>query len=128
MPTFKIPVTWTMQGELEITADSLQDAMDSVDAGEPQLPGSEEGPASLEQIAQILIAAVQAGEIDEQTAEAVMQELAASEGVPAEGEAVPPDAGVPPEAAMGAEALPAEAPEAAKTASALFQELVTNKK
>ena len=100
--------------------DSVGQAPDGgMGAGEPQLPGAEDGPASLDQIAQILIAAVQSGEIDEQTAEQVMAALAQGEGGGAPGA---PGGGDP-----NAGAVPPEAAEEVKAASALFKELVTDK-
>ncbi len=54
------------------------DAAAMEDAGGAELPGAE-GPATIEQIAQLLEAMVQAGEIDEETALGVLQELAGGE-------------------------------------------------
>lgn len=54
------------------------DAAAMEDAG-GELPGAE-GPASIEQIAQLLEAMVASGEIDEQTAMGILQELAGGEG------------------------------------------------
>ena len=54
------------------------DAAAMEDAGGGELPGAE-GPASIEQIAQLLQAMVEAGEIDEQTAMGVLQELAGAD-------------------------------------------------
>ena len=57
---------------------------------EPQLPGGEDGPASLEQIAQLISAAVQSGEIDQETAEQILTELAqGGHGGEEEGDAPP---------------------------------------
>lgn len=98
---------------------------------EPSLEGAQEGGPSLEQIAQLLMAAVQSGEIPQEVAEQVMKELAGAGGEGAEGGApegaegplagaVPPGAGEP----DGDEALPPDAPEEAKAASALARQLI----
>lgn len=75
---------------------------------EAGLPGAE-GPASLEQIAQLLEAMVQGGEIDEQTAIGILQELAQAE----QGGGDPAAAGGDPAAAGGDPAAEAAAAEAA---------------
>lgn len=76
------------------------DAAAMEDSGGEELPGAE-GGASIEQIAQLLQAMVEAGEIDEETAMGVLQELAGAEQG-AEGE-MPPGAegGMPPGAEGG---------------------------
>lgn len=105
-----------MQGAQDAAA--MQDAAPPAGAegapaegAEGELPGAE-GPASLEQIAELLEAMVQSGEIDEQTAMGIMQELAQAEqgGAAAEGAPADPAAA---EAAMpaGAEGAPAGAAE-----------------
>lgn len=114
------------------------------EGGAPQEPGLEgagqEGP-SLGQIAQLLMAAVQSGEIDQATAEQVMQELAkaeqggggapGAEGAPGEdpaGAGAPPAGAMPgaaPEApAQGGPESGAELPPEAKAASALANALI----
>jgi hypothetical protein len=80
------------------------DAAAMEDAGGAELPGAE-GPASIEQIAQLLEAMVQSGEIDEQTAMAVLQELAGSD----EAAAGAPEAGAAEEGAGAADAAAAAA-------------------
>ena len=55
-----------------------EDAAAMEDAGGAELPGAE-GGASIEQIAQLLQVMVESGEIDEETAMAVLQELAGQE-------------------------------------------------
>ena len=106
-------------------AQGAQDAaaMDESAAGggEPQLPGGEAGGTpSPEEIVQVLQQMVQSGEIDEETAQQVLQILAQG-GDEAAGDAAggedPSAAGAAPEqAAGGAE----EAPEEVKAASAIL--------
>jgi hypothetical protein len=99
--------------------------------GGPMIPGGGEGPASIEEIIQLLDLMVQSGEIDQETAMAVAQQLMGEGGAPAEGGGME-GGGAPAEG--GAEAAPVEAtpaeeaiPEEAKAASikSLFNELVT---
>ena len=116
------------------------------EGGAPQEPSLEgaEGAPSLEQIAQMLMAAVQSGEIPQEVAQQVMQELAQAEGgaggapggEPA-GDEGGAGAGAPPAGAMpgaapdapapggpeSAEELPPEAKAASALASALIPEL-----
>jgi DNA-directed RNA polymerase subunit F len=66
-----IEQTFLKQAYMQGAADAA--AME--DSGGEELPGAE-GGASLEQIAQLLQAMVESGEIDEETAMAVLQELA----------------------------------------------------
>ena len=109
-------------------AQGAQDAaaMDESAAGgqEPQLPGGEEGGTpSPEEIVQVLQQMVQSGEIDEKTAQEVLQILAqggdqeagAAAGAP-EGAEGGPEAGAAPEGAPAGE----EAPEEVKAASAIL--------
>jgi hypothetical protein len=58
----------------------MQGATDAaaMEDGEGELPGAE-GPASIEQIAQLLEAMVTSGEIDEETAMGILQELASAD-------------------------------------------------
>jgi len=85
--------------------------------GEPQIPGGGETP-SPEEIVQVLQAMVQSGEIDEATAQQVLQILAegGGEGAP---EGSPED-----QDPAGAEGAPAESedevPEEVKAASAIL--------
>jgi hypothetical protein len=72
------------------------------DGDEGAIPGGGGGAASIEEIAQLLAAMVQSGEIDQQTAEGALQELvqamqggAAGGGAPPEGD--PMAGGAPPE-------------------------------
>lgn len=74
------------------------DAAAMEDAGGQELPGAE-GEASLEQIAQLLEAMVASGEIDEDTAMQVLQELAGGAGGGAGAEGAPPAEGGDPAAA-----------------------------
>jgi hypothetical protein len=83
-----------------------EDAAVMEDAG-GQLPGAE-GPASIEQIAQLLEAMVASGEIDEETAMGILQELASSGVAGAESGAE----GAGAEEAAAAEAAAAEGAEA----------------
>lgn len=85
------------QAYMQGTADAA--AME--DAGGEALPEAEGAP-SIEQIAELLQAMVEAGELDEQTAVAVLQELASAQG----GDAAEGD----PAAAAGAEVPAAAAP------------------
>ncbi len=125
------------QGAMD--AASMAQSQGGDPAAEGQLPGGEDGPASLEQIVQILQQAVQAGEIDPQTAEAVLKDLAGQAGggdagAPAPGGdaggAMPPggpEAGAPPDAGASPEAAaPGDPAELAKAAS-LFAKLVDGK-
>ncbi len=66
------------QGAMD--AASMMDSQGGDPSAQPQLPGGEQGPASIEQIAQLLQQAVQSGELDEQTATQILQELATAEG------------------------------------------------
>ena len=100
--------------------------------GKPEIPGAS-GPASLEELAQLLDSMVQAKEIDEQTAQQVFQELAQAEqggagGGEAPGGAAPaPDAApAPAEGTPSHEAgeTPAKEEAEEKAASALIRELV----
>lgn len=74
------------------------------EGGEPPLPGAE-GPASLEQIAQLLEAMVSAGEIDEETAIGVLQELAQGDAAAGGGDPAA-EGGAPAEGAAPAEGEP----------------------
>lgn len=85
-----------------------EDAAAMEDAGGEQLPGAE-GPATLEQIAQLLETMVASGEIDEQTAMGILQQLAEGQGGEEGGGAA---------AAAGAEAAPEEAAAAAAAGGA----------
>ena len=89
-----------------------EDAAAMEDAGGAELPGAE-GGASIEQIAELLQAMVEAGEIDEQTAMGVLQELSGAE----QGEAAAGEAGAAEGAAAGAEDEAAAAAAAEKGAS-----------
>jgi hypothetical protein len=111
------------------------DAAAMEDAGGEELPGAE-GGASIEQIAQLLQAMVESGEIDEETAMGVLQELASAEQEGGEegGEAGAEGAGAPAAAdeaaamAMAQEgAQPEESPEF-KQASELCSKLLSNLK
>ncbi len=84
-----------------------EDAAAMEDAGGEQLPGAE-GPATLEQIAQLLETMVASGEIDEQTAMGILQQLAEGQGGEEGGGA----------ATAGAEAAPEEAAAAAAAGGA----------
>ena len=100
--------------------------------GEPQIPGDggqggEQGPASIEELANVLMMLVQSGEIDQATAEKVMQDLQAGQGGGGEGGA-PGGApggggeeGAPAEAAPGASPEEAEGADAAKKAHAILK-------
>ena len=106
--------------------------MDNEDAGAgSQIPGGkQDGSASIEEIAQVIAAMVQSGELDQATAEQVLQELSQAEqggqgGDQGPGEGAP--AGGIPEGAAGHEAAEGPAGEAAeeeKKASALIKSLV----
>ena len=107
-------------------AQGAQDAaaMDESAAGgeEPQLPGGEEGGTpSPEEIVQVLQQMVQSGEIDEETAQQVLQILAqggdeAAAGADPAAGMDPAAAGASPEAAAGGEEVPKEV----KAASAIL--------
>jgi len=93
-----------------------EDAAAMEDAG-GELPGAE-GPATIEQIAQLLETMIASGEIDEETAMGILQELAAgSEGEAMEGEAMEGEAMEDPEAPMESEEF--------KQASELCSELIS---
>ena len=113
-----------MQGSMDAAA--MQDA--GAEGGAPTtLPGSEGGEPSPEQIIELLQAMIQAGEIDEQTAAAIVQELQGAMG----GGGAPPEGGDP--AAAEAEAAAAAAgggmPEEkmASTVDNLYKELTVSK-
>lgn len=84
-------------------ADDAAAMMDTPEGQEPQLPGGGEGPASIEEIGQILMQLVQSGEISEQDAAQVLQELQAAEqggeGAEAGAHAEPDSDNLPPGAA-----------------------------
>lgn len=106
------------------------DAAAMEDAGGEELPGAE-GGASIEQIAELLQAMVESGEIDEETAMGVLQELAAAEQGEEGGEAGAEGAGDPAaadEAAAMAMAQEGEQPESPefKQASELCSKLLAN--
>lgn len=104
-----------------------QDAAAMEDGG-GELPGAE-GPASIEQIAQLLEAMVASGEIDEETAIGILQELASAEaGAGAGGEAGAEEAAAAAaaEGAAGAEGAEAEMEgDEFKQASALCVKLIS---
>jgi hypothetical protein len=128
-----------MQGATDAAAmgDSQAEGMEGggggegEEGGEPSLPGAE-GPASIEEIVSMLEAMVEAGEIDEQTAAQVVQELTAGgeggEGMEGGGEEeamAMGGMGGGEEEAMAAEGgMTAEA--AFKKASHLIERLVVN--
>lgn len=68
-----------MQGAMD--GAEMEDSMEGADSGVPlppeaaMIPGAEDGPASPEQIIELLDGMVSAGEIDEETAMAVAQQL-----------------------------------------------------
>lgn len=118
------------QGAMDAAA--MQDASMGAPEGAapPTLPGAEEGPASLEQIASLLQMMVESGEIDAQTAQQVIAELVQGEqggapagadptgGAPGGAPGAPAGGGeMPPEAAMAPE-------EEEKQASALIASLI----
>lgn len=106
-----------MQGAEDAAA--MQDAM--AGGAEAGIPGGGEGPASLEELAQLLEGMVASGEIDEETAMAVLEQLAAGE---ADGEGGGEEAPV--------EEVPAEGMEVSaseylfKSAAALADKLVNS--
>jgi hypothetical protein len=114
-----------MQGSMDAAA--MQDA--GAEGGAPTLPGSEGGEPSPEQIIELLQAMIQAGEIDEQTAAAIVQELQGAMG----GGGAPPEGGDPAaaeaEAAAAAAAGGGGAPEEkmASTVDNLYKELTVSK-
>lgn len=91
---------------------------------EPSLEGAGDEPPSLEQIAQMLMAAVQAGEIDQATAEKVMQELAQGEAGGAPAGIEPGPEGAPGDPAGAIEPDGDELPPEAKAAALLVKTLV----
>ena len=110
-------------------AASMMDSAPDAQGG-PQLPGAQEGgPQDLQEIAQLLMVAVQNGELDQETAEKVMQELASAEGGQGGGAAAgaPPAGGAPEAAAAGGapagEASEPDGDELPKAAAALAREL-----
>lgn len=140
-------------------AAAMQGAMDGaamLDGGEGgapgTIPGGEAGPATIEQVAQLLDAMVSAQEVDPQAAAQALKLLAdgmqgggapadagAAAGAPADAAAAAPDAGAgapPPEAggAEGAAAMPPEAgaedglPPEMKAASALAKTVPAKEK
>ena len=114
-----------MQGAMDSAA--MQDS--AAGGGAPALPGAEGGEPSPEQIIELLQAMIQAGEIDEQTAMAIVQELQAAAG--GGGGAPPPEGGGDP-AAAEAEAAAAAAggggeEKAASSIDNLFKELTVSK-
>ncbi len=115
-----------MQGAMDGAA--MEDSMGGAEGGAPlppeeaMIPGAEEGPAGPEQIIELLDAMVQAGEIDEETAMAVAQQLMAEGGGAPEEGAMPPAEEAPaPEEGMVAEA-------SVKVAKQLMKELITKRK
>jgi hypothetical protein len=112
----------------------MQGAEDAaaMEDGGGELPGAE-GPASIEQIAQLLEAMVISGEIDEETAMGILQELASAEagGMEPGAEEAAAAEGAEAEMAEGAEAAAAEgagaemAGDEFKQASALCVKLIS---
>lgn len=87
-------------------AGDAEEMMQHEEGESPEQEQGEEGPASMEELLHVLGMLVQSGEIDEQTAQQVAQELMAAEGGQGGGEEMAPEA--------------AEGVEAAKSASALL--------
>jgi hypothetical protein len=104
--------TSTLQDEAEkhayaAGASDAEGMMQSEEGGQEM--GESEGPASLEELLQVLSMLVESGEIDEQTAQQVAQQLMASEGAHEAGES------------GGEESMEKEGANAAKSASALLK-------
>jgi len=90
----------------------------AADEGDGMIPGNDGEDISIEEIAEIVMAMVESGELDPQLAEAILAELAGAGGGMEGG--MPPGAegGMPPEAMMGGGEVPPELAEEMKMASA----------